>query len=889
MWTSSAAAAFAGLGLLALGFLETACDAPEVRYAAGVIDVTVMGSRPIAGATVRVSHIDWHGVEPPELIVELQTDAEGKGTAEVGLNYDTFLIESVGGTTEELLTGEEVALDPTARMAAVVTIRADEKVDVWLTPITTMAEALGDARLARGDKEETYRDAHGRALELVGAHFGDINDPVRTRPTDPTTEIAGTLSEEVRAGLMIASLSQVAVRIAETSGVSANVVNTVVLTEALAADLASDEALFDGTSAEGDITIGACPVPEPCSDAACSTICDLGPRTVRGYVADELRAFVTSDANVTAIGEEDIAEMKSAIAGDTEPELFGDAPVETEGPTLTVSPQGFYVDAATDIWWTADASFALHGTVSTEVGGTVTVVATVNDDVTADAEIANDDTWTAVLPDALDPAPLSNALHVVATDGVGNQASIDLDVRLDDGPPDIGFDDSTIIDERADTITFSPGPPVHTHGGPSTTLGGASCAAVYKHVTLMNDPTNNPLTFRFHATDAGAGIAPASVAYRVRRQGGAAWLLDWTTPETVTPVTSGWAYEATLLRADILALGTTAGNYEIQIRGSDLAGESVTDTACWSYTPLGGPLKTENVTNGGSTTPGTGLLGSFKLENNNLAPLINGVTVANGAGLMSFDVLNYNTEPVYFTVGWTQPSMSGTKSWRSSAFLSSVQAVNLNCFPTGSEANCNSGWGTFETHDVNNVAASIANPVTGARVTDSSNADQGVASCPGCASNRFQIAARVSASTPRRYRVTLVATDLSGTPATGIFPGATDTASYVEGTAGTLHITADFNETLVRCTDVVTMLGPPPDFEIESQRCLERTTYGSFVALKAASLTVGSTATLTSIISSSAAATGAAFELPSLDRPELPTPYSWTTTDTMPTPPSGMP
>ncbi len=80
-------------------------------------------------------------------------------------------------------------------------------------------------------------------------------------------------------------------------------------------------------------------------------MCDIGPRTVRGDLANQLEAFVTSTANATGLGTTDISEMKAHIAKDAEPELFGDAPVPGDGPLLTLSDSDFYVDPDTGIWW----------------------------------------------------------------------------------------------------------------------------------------------------------------------------------------------------------------------------------------------------------------------------------------------------------------------------------------------------------------------------------------------------------------------------------------------------------------------------------------------------------------------------------------------------------
>ncbi len=184
----------------------------------------------------------------------------------------------------------------------------------------------------------TYPEAHAEAQALLGDHIGGV-DLHANVPDDPTQAGGGTLTESARYGLAMAALGELAHAIAEASGVSANVVNALTLTRALSDDLGSSEALFDGMGPRGALSIGSCPVPDTCTDSACSTVCDIGPRTVRQDLANQLEAFVNSTANATGLGTTDISEMKAHIAKDAEPELFGDAPVPGDGPTLDAQRQ----------------------------------------------------------------------------------------------------------------------------------------------------------------------------------------------------------------------------------------------------------------------------------------------------------------------------------------------------------------------------------------------------------------------------------------------------------------------------------------------------------------------------------------------------------------------
>ena len=326
-------------------------------------------------------------------------------------------------------------LAPDARLALVLyDFDFDVELTVAVTPLSTMAEALGNARLARGDKETTYPEAHARADALLGDHIGGV-DLHANVPDDPRQAGGGTLTEAARYGLAMAALGELAHAIAEASQVSANVVNTMTLTRALADDLGSSEALFDSMGPDGAVVVGSCPVPDTCGDSACSTICDIGPRTVRGDLANQLEAFVTSTANATGLGTTDISEMKAHIAKDAEPELFGDAPVPGDGPLLTLSDSDFYVNPDTGIWWSPSAGPSLGGTVESADATIASVTVTVGG-TTVTANLFGGNQWAASLSSApLAVPPATNMVKVVATDSIGNLATIEKEMRVDAGAP----------------------------------------------------------------------------------------------------------------------------------------------------------------------------------------------------------------------------------------------------------------------------------------------------------------------------------------------------------------------------------------------------------------------------------------------------------------------
>jgi hypothetical protein len=72
--------------------------------------------------------------------------------------------------------------------------------------------------------------------------------------------------------------------------------------------------------------------------------------------------------------------------------------------------------------------------------------------------------------------------------------------------------DTTIHDERGDTIDFATGEPNHTHAGAPITLGATGCPAVFKYGYLL-DPTR----------PFGKESTPNPIAWKFRGTGGTIW------------------------------------------------------------------------------------------------------------------------------------------------------------------------------------------------------------------------------------------------------------------------------------------------------------------------------------------------------------------------------
>ncbi len=447
--------------------------------------------------------------------------------------------------------------------------------------------------------------------------------------------------------------------------------------------------------------------------------------------------------------------------------------------------------------------------------------------------------------------PSTNMVEVVATDSIGNVATVETEMRVDDSPATVAYLDTTVIDERADTVNFGSVPPTEAHPGSSVTLSGSGCPSVYKHIQLMGT-TDNPIHYRFQVTDAGVGIDPASVVYRVRKQGASTWLLDATTPDQTRAITGGLEADVYLTRATLPELATYEGQLEVVVSGTDLTGSGADVIACFDNHPLGPPLKASNPRPGMSADVGDGPIQDAKLvklglNNNNLAPLIDGVAASAGAGVMLFDVQNPWPEPVYFEVGpKAQPSATASKTWRRTAVIISVTNVSLDCLANIN--NCKSTWPyTDETKTV--TVSSVSNLIRGSRVWDmSGSVPQPVSHCAGCNGNRYLIPA-AAGSTPHKVRVMLVATDLSP-----LYPGDSDTGDFVEFHLDDLEpstnpadpgpkahhydFTGKLLQTFTRCTKEKVVNNSSG--QITQHLCTERTAYRRFLALSQAAMTIQS-------------------------------------------------
>jgi hypothetical protein len=202
-------------------------------------------------------------------------------------------------------------------------------------------------------------------------------------------------------------------------------------------------------------------------------------------------------------------------------------------------------------------------------------------------------------------AAQSGAVNHGTGSGSGSDDGSDIDAGVGSGsnegsavpPPPPGTLYGSVFDERADTIDFSTGEPVHTHTGATIDLS-QGCPVVYKYAYLEDqaDPvfgsqTNvNPL--EWHVTSQVGSLDDSATAYRVRLDNGTV-ALDWTT--AAAPDDTG-LYTVQLYRngtPSVTQLGDNTGKMYIDMRFRDTSGNETVDTACWENHPMAAPLEVQ--------------------------------------------------------------------------------------------------------------------------------------------------------------------------------------------------------------------------------------------------------------------------------------------------------
>lgn len=272
----------------------------------------------------------------------------------------TYYIEGTNGTKivlgvddrfETLLTGWRNGVDRT---------------DGVITPWTHIVAAY--ARAIYAYLGGTWPTAVDGAFDAFQLHFAEGGNGIDLRsvvPANLTIKDAGaSLNVQVRYGLMLAALGQLADRLATQAGATSASVNTLTLTQQLAADLGDEPGapILNGRGIGPLLVSGTVP---------------LSSYTTRVELAVAAAAFLrTNPANGTQFREQDVAPLLDRISTDDGhrgvgwPTLYpateSPKPYDTmpPGPVLFLDPSpadGAIVRGALELWAEANDTRALSG------------------------------------------------------------------------------------------------------------------------------------------------------------------------------------------------------------------------------------------------------------------------------------------------------------------------------------------------------------------------------------------------------------------------------------------------------------------------------------------------------------------------------------------------
>ncbi|HWN66748.1 MAG TPA: hypothetical protein VNM90_03860 [Haliangium sp.] len=309
-----------------------------------------MVSQPVANAIVQVRELDDEGRITGPVRFETRTDGYGR----FELNIEKFpeltpdgetrpyLVTAKDGMTRMLGSDERIQLTPEFAdgyyaQAVVTNAPPGARFYLTLSPLTTLAKALGDQRFAQR-LEPTYQEAAHKAYVLMSEHFlldhvDFVVDLRSTVPEPPDVLVTNGLTHEVRYMLALAAMWTLEQSIAARS---AEPLPLFSLFETLTTDAFGPQAIFDGLGQQGKITVGTC-----------TPACELSSQTLRTELTETMMSdFIPSPANGTGLDFPDIVDWLYQVAGNDEIALFGNEPPQgfddMEPPVATALASPFF-------------------------------------------------------------------------------------------------------------------------------------------------------------------------------------------------------------------------------------------------------------------------------------------------------------------------------------------------------------------------------------------------------------------------------------------------------------------------------------------------------------------------------------------------------------------
>jgi hypothetical protein len=434
-------------GALAAALLGLSCgERPEPEGVVnGRIEGAVWLTGPVAGAMVSAYALDLAtGVEGELLGQSAATEDDGRFHIELGNHTGPVLLiaRGVGARYVEPASGIAATWDSSTELRAVLVssvtgsdlefeLESGGVATAVLSPWSDWAMAHAEGRVAAG-REGRYVDALKTAIHRFRDHVElDFWEVIPVVLSDPAV---GAWSEQVQAAVLSSALSALTLRMARESRISASGLSSLQLVAAVREDVGDPEASLDGQGTGALLKVGTC-----------TTICPLGPRTLRGHLAEAAADFLGSPANRSGIVVTDAHALLSRVASRAS-DLWpagGDPSFDTQAPSVSV----IGLQEADILSGTVMATIRVFDAIEMDA---VTLSFT-----RAGQPVTGFFTQTSTSPDnqtrlitlsirTTDVADGPLLLHIEATDKAGNPAKpMDLSLFLDNSP--VGSVSGTVV------------------------------------------------------------------------------------------------------------------------------------------------------------------------------------------------------------------------------------------------------------------------------------------------------------------------------------------------------------------------------------------------------------------------------------------------------------
>lgn len=461
---------------------------------------------PVKAATVKVFRAGDDFSRGDELATAT-TDEAGVFEARLKPFNGAVLVVASDGTYVEEALGLEVGLSSNELATYVADVRAGGTVDnIRLTPVSTLAVAFTRFHVGRG---QAVKAAWDEARTNLNAHFGTL-DWASVSAADVTKSTS--LSQEGRAGVLLAALSSQAKLLAVASSVSPGLaINAGSLTAALVKDAEFDGTL-NGRGADGQLTLGTQ---------------RLDGQTLRLGFSQGLIDFVKSSKNGTGLTEADIRSLATKLATSDNAYLFcpdQDAAKCSAGPTDIDAPVITFASPAEGAAARGAIAISVRAVDATEVKSLVFEAPMQL--VSLPAELSGDKK-TATLMGTFDVSALPDGdvvLRVKAVDSLNNESVKSVTIKVSNRGPVVTVNTPSAGQTVRGTITITASATAQSGtisrlevigAVPGLEMDSKPEAAAYEARWDTTRVPEGDYTLTLRANDSNGGLGDATVTVRV--------------------------------------------------------------------------------------------------------------------------------------------------------------------------------------------------------------------------------------------------------------------------------------------------------------------------------------------------------------------------------------